>query len=84
MRPFDSRLSVEPVVDLLRAKTPNVDDLQERMFVQNPGWMRHGGEVAPDGDVHLAEREHRRSRAIGKRTPRERLRGRSRRAPGGT
>ena len=29
------------------------ESLQERILVQNPGWMRHGGEVAPDGDVHL-------------------------------
>ncbi|MFW5689972.1 MAG: NAD-dependent protein deacetylase [Spirochaetota bacterium] len=29
------------------------ESLQERMLVQNPGWMRHAGEVAPDGDVHL-------------------------------
>lgn len=27
--------------------------LQERMLVQNPGWLRHAGEIAPDGDVHL-------------------------------
>lgn len=27
---------------------------QERVLVQNPGWTRHAGEVAPDGDVHLA------------------------------
>lgn len=29
------------------------DGLQERILVQNPGWLRHAGEIAPDGDVHL-------------------------------
>lgn len=28
--------------------------LQERILVQNPGWTRHAGAIAPDGDVHLA------------------------------
>lgn len=29
--------------------------LQERLLVQNPGWLAHAGEIAPDGDVHLNE-----------------------------
>ena len=27
--------------------------LQERILVQNPDWMRHSGEITPDGDVDL-------------------------------
>jgi NAD-dependent SIR2 family protein deacetylase len=28
---------------------------QERIVVQNPGWLRHAGEIAPDGDVALPD-----------------------------
>jgi NAD-dependent SIR2 family protein deacetylase len=31
------------------------DDLQRRLLAANPGWLEHGGAVAPDGDADLAD-----------------------------
>lgn len=45
--------ALRAVVCLDCTKTESRYSLQERILVQNPGWMRHAGEVAPDGDVHL-------------------------------
>jgi len=43
------------VVCLECSRTESRSSLQERILVQNPGWMRNVGEVAPDGDVNLAD-----------------------------
>jgi NAD-dependent SIR2 family protein deacetylase len=45
--------ALRSVVCLSCTRHESRHSLQERILVQNPGWMQHGGEVAPDGDVHL-------------------------------
>ncbi|MFW6293975.1 MAG: NAD-dependent protein deacetylase [Spirochaetota bacterium] len=45
--------ALRTVVCLDCKKSESRYSLQERILVQNPGWMHHAGEVAPDGDVHL-------------------------------
>ncbi len=45
--------ALRTVICLDCTKTESRYSLQERILVQNPGWMHHAGEVAPDGDVHL-------------------------------
>ncbi|HKJ86870.1 MAG TPA: NAD-dependent protein deacetylase [Spirochaetia bacterium] len=45
--------ALRSVVCLDCTKTESRYSLQERILVQNPGWMQHAGDVAPDGDVHL-------------------------------
>ena len=45
--------ALRSVVCLECARTESRDSLQERILVQNPGWLQNAGELAPDGDVHL-------------------------------
>ena len=45
--------ALRSVVCLRCTHVESRSSLQERMLVQNPGWMRHAGEIAPDGDVHI-------------------------------
>ena len=45
--------SLGTVVCLECQRTESRHSYQERILVQNPGWLDHAGEVAPDGDVHL-------------------------------
>jgi len=45
--------ALRTVVCLDCSRTESRYSLQERILVQNPDWMHHAGEVAPDGDVHL-------------------------------
>lgn len=45
--------SLRSVICLDCRRVESRHGLQERMLVQNPGWLRHAGEIAPDGDVHL-------------------------------
>ena len=46
--------ALRSVVCLECGQRESRDGLQERILVQNPGWMRHSGEMTPDGDVDLS------------------------------
>jgi NAD-dependent SIR2 family protein deacetylase len=46
--------SLANVVCLSCGKSESRDAVQERIDLLNPGWERNAGEIAPDGDVHLA------------------------------
>lgn len=45
--------ALRTAVCLSCGRTESRESYQERILVQNPGWLAHIGEIAPDGDVLL-------------------------------